>query len=354
MKKPTKKVPMHPDAVLVAKAGERERQHLRQIKDLVRQVREATARQEFIDAASSASRKFPRIVPRERTSGLRELTAVALASDWHVEEPVEPCSVAFVNEYNLEIAEARSTRFFQGILWNLEHQRASKRLSIRDLVLWLGGDLMTGYIHPELIENNLLSPTETVRWLLPHLAAGIKMLLAKGELEKIVVPCSFGNHGRTTDKSRVTTGYANSYEWLMYHSLADIFVEEPRVRFEITNSNHQYVEVYNRTCHFTHGDSVRYQGGVGGIGIPLLKAVAQWDQIRRCDYHNVGHFHQLTDFGRLVVNGSLIGYGPYSQLIRASFEVPQQAMYYIDSKRGKCMTTAIWVSDSTEKKAKVA
>jgi hypothetical protein len=129
----------------------------------------------------------------------------------------------------------------------------------------------------------------------------------------------------------------------MYHHLADEFRKEPRVQFEITASAHQYVNVYDRVVHFHHGDDVKYQGGIGGIGIPLLKAVPMWDLVKRADLHCIGHHHQLLDYGRVVVNGSLIGYGAYSQRIRAAFEPPQQMMLYIDSKRGKCMPTSLWV-----------
>lgn len=314
------------------------------ITRLVEELRQARARQTFIDATTS-QREPPRIIAREKTSGMREMTAVVLASDWHVEEPVEPESVAYRNAYDLEIAAKRVEKFFRGIIWNIEHHRASKKLAIRDLLLWLGGDLMTGYIHPELVESNLLSPTETVRWLLPRIRDGVATLLETLALDSLVVPCSFGNHGRTTDKPRISTGYANSYEWLMYHSLADEFRRDKRVRFEITNSPHQYVQVYDHVLHFHHGDDVKYQGGVGGLGIPLLKAVPMWDLVKKADIHCIGHHHTLRDYGRVVVNGSLIGYGPYSQRIRAEFEAPGQMLFYVDKKRGKAMVTHLWVDD---------
>lgn len=332
--------PVHP----VTEAERREEQKREKVttKQLVEELRVARARQAFIDAAT-ASHAPPCIFPRLADTSAREMTAVVMASDWHVEEPVDAESVAYRNEYNLDIAELRIEKFFRGIVWNVEHQRASGRIRIDDLVLWLGGDLMTGYIHPELVESNLLSPTETVRWLLPRLRDGIATLLKHLNLDRLVVPCSFGNHGRTTDKPRVSTGYANSYEWLMYHSLADSFQGDSRVQFEITNSPHQYVQVYDWTLHFHHGDDVKYQGGVGGLGIPLLKAVPMWDLIKPADVHCIGHHHTLRDYGRAVVNGSLIGYGPYSQRIRAPFESPGQMMFYMDRERGKSMVTHLWV-----------
>lgn len=336
--------PAPPDPVAVHETRETQTRERAQIKTLIEQLRAAQSRQEFLDTANFA-RATPTILPRERstTSSVREMTAVVLASDWHVEEPVDPAAVAGRNAYNLEIADARVRRFFDATAWTVEHHRADGHLLIRDLVLWLGGDLMTGYIHPELVESNLLSPTETVRWLLPRLRDGIRGLLARLDLAQIVVPCSFGNHGRTTDKPRVATGFKNSFEWLMYSCLAEEFRNEREVQFVITPSAHQYVQAYDTTIHFHHGDDVKYHGGVGGIGIPLLKAVPMWDLVRRADVHCIGHHHQFTDFGRVVVNGSLIGYGPYSQRIRAAFEPPQQAMFFVDKRRGKCMTSALWV-----------
>lgn len=333
-----------PDPLAAREAKDLAERERRRQAALLDELAELRARVAFVDRVSAAAEP-PRIVGRESDHRLREMTPVVLASDWHVEEVVDPAAVAGRNKYDLEIASDRVERFFRAVIWNVEHQRASGLISIRDLVLWLGGDLMTGYIHEELAESNQLSPTETILWLLPRLEGGIRALLDQLKLERLVVPCSFGNHGRTTPKPRVSTGYANSFEWLMYHALADRFRGDARARFEITPSAHQYVQVYDQTVHFHHGDEVRYQGGVGGIGIPLLKAVPQWDLVRRADVHCIGHWHMLRDLGRAVVNGSLIGFGPYSQKIRAEFEPPQQAMFYLDSRRGKTMLTHLWVAE---------
>lgn len=338
----TQPAKLHPVQLLETKETvSRDKQHLAQV---VLELRDARKRQSFLDEIEKHSAP-PKILSREKKSGVRELTAVVLASDWHVEEVVEPESVSFLNEYNLKISERRVKKFFDGIIWNVEHHRASKKIVIRDLVLWLGGDLMTGYIHEELVETNELSPTETMLWLLPLLKDGIKTVLDVLKLETITIPCSYGNHGRVTEKSRISSGYANSFEWLMYNVLRDSFKPDNRVKFEITASSHQYVQVYNRMLHFHHGDSLRYNGGVGGLGVPLLKRVPNWDLVKKADVHNIGHFHTLLDYGNAVVNGSLIGFGAYAQSIGAKPEPPQQAMYYVDSTRGKCMTTAIWVGD---------
>jgi hypothetical protein len=310
---------------------------------VVDELRELRLRQSFIDQITGA--RLTAKIPAREKGTLREMTAVALASDWHVEETVDPEAVAGRNKYDLTVAADRVERFFQAVAWNVEHQRGSGKVVVRDLVLWLGGDLISGYIHEELQEGNELSPTQAILWLMPRLEGGIRGLLDRLGLDSIVVPCSFGNHGRTTHRKRISTGHANSYEWLMYKDLEARMRDEKRVRFEVTASAHQYVQVYDRVIHFHHGDSLNYQGGVGGIGIPLLKAVPQWDRVIRADVHCIGHFHQYRDFGRAVVNGSLIGFSPYAQEIRAEYEEPQQALFFIDSKRGKTMNSPLWVAE---------
>jgi hypothetical protein len=339
--------PQHP---LESQAEAEKRARLREhMEDMVQEVRELRARMRFLDLVS-ANREPPRILAREKSSGLREMTAIALASDWHVEEKVDPAAIAYVNEYNLAIASRRVERFFRAIIWQIEHHRADGLVLIRELLLWLGGDLITGFIHPELIENNELAPIEAILWLKPLLINGLLTLLEVLGLDQLTVVCSYGNHGRTTDKSRIVTGYANSFEWLLYNVLADHFKGDPRIRFEITPSAHQYAQVYDWKLHFHHGDEVRYNGGVGGLTVPLIKRIAKWDRLKNCDIHHIGHFHQYLDLGYGVVNGSLIGYNAYAQSIGAEPEPPQQAFYLLDSKRGKCQKTPLWVDEESPKK----
>jgi hypothetical protein len=280
--------------------------------------------------------------PRETSSGLREATAVALASDWHVEEIVHAHQTGGRNQYDLDIADVRVRRFFEGVQWLIECNRA--RFAIRDCVLWLGGDLLSGYIHEELQEGNQLSPVETLLWLQARIVSGIQYLLDDGELDRLHVVCSYGNHGRTTDRPRVGTGAANSYEWLLYQQLAAV-VTDPRVTWQIAPGAHEWMQVYDFTMHFHHGDDVKFAGGVGGLAVPLLKRVAKWDEIRPARYHVIGHYHQRRDFERALTNGSLIGLNAYAIKVGAGYEPPEQSFFLLDSKRGKCMVSPVWVAE---------
>lgn len=297
-------------------------------------------------AANDARLEVEPIVARERSNVLREATFVALASDWHIESTVTAEQVNGVNEYNLEIAQHRVERYFGGLRYLAQYH--SDHFKIRDGILWLGGDLITGYLHPDNVETNSLSPVQAIATLQGWLADGIRSTLAGTDVDSLRVVCSSGNHGRLTEKMRAASREANSIEWLLYHQLAREFTDEPRVRFTLPAGSFTYVDVYGKTIRFTHGDDTRYGGGVGGIMIPIRKAIARWQTVRHADLNVLGHYHAYHDLPDLVVNGSLIGYDAYAMSIGALYEEPQQGFFLMDSRRGKTMPASIWVKESEE------
>lgn len=267
-----------------------------------------------------------------RNSGKGEATACAMASDWHIEEPVYKAKVNGVNEYNLDIARKSAITFFEKIVRLTEIERGAAKVD--SLILCLGGDLISGYIHDELMESNLLSPLQAIEACEEMLSSGLDYL--QKHFKSITVPCVYGNHGRTTDRARVSTGAENSYEWYMYRHLAKYYRAKPQVQFVIAEGTHAFVETYGLRLRFSHGDAIKYNGGIGGLTIPLTKAVDAWNHSAqmRSDYDFIGHFHQLgLHNGRAISNGSLIGYGPYSLHIKARFEPPQQAFTVFDGTR---------------------
>lgn len=282
------------------------------------------------------------IVPREIKSGKREATWVALASDWHVEESVDPAKVNGVNSYNLAIARHRVERYFAGVSWLANYH--ADEFKLRDGLLWLGGDLITGHLREENLEDNQCSPVQAIANLHGWLSDGIRYTLKTAPFtEKLRVVCNSGNHGRLTHKKRHATQEANSLEWLLYHFLASEFKDDKRVEFILPQGAHTYIQIYDWIVRFHHGDDAKYGGGVGGIMIPIRKAIQRWQTVRYAHLTCLGHFHQYHDLSDLVINGSLIGYNPYALSIGAQYEEPKQAFFLMDSKRGKTMPADIWV-----------
>jgi hypothetical protein len=273
--------------------------------------------------------------------GTKQAMPWFLASDWHVEERVDPETVNGRNEYNPDIATRRAQRFTDGLLWLLDGH--ASMASMDAVGLWLGGDFITNYIHPELEESNHLSPVDAVQFAANLIEAVIRRILKETTL-KVEVPCSYGNHDRLQMKKRIQTGAENSLAVLMYRFLRKIFRDEPRVAFHIATGYHLYYECFDKVLRFHHGDAVQYQGGVGGVTIPMRKKIAGWNRTRVADLDLLGHFHQLQDGGSFIVNGSLIGHNPYAIEIGASYEAPQQAFFLMRPERGKSATAPVFVT----------
>jgi hypothetical protein len=266
--------------------------------------------------------------------------AVAVLSDWHVEEQVDPRTVSHLNNFNLEVADRRIEKATQAILRLTEIERVGRDIPI--LVLALLGDLMTGYIHEELREENELSPTQTILWLRQKLSKLINTIKKEGNFERIIIPCSIGNHGRTTIKPRHSTAYKNSYEWLLYKLLEQ---EIEGVEWIVGESYHTYLEVFGKTFRLHHGDGLKYQGGIGGLTIPVEKAISSWNKGRSADIDIFGHWHTSQQNPKWISNGSLVGHNAYSIAIKAAFEPPQQTYFLFDAKRGRTGTWPIFLED---------
>jgi hypothetical protein len=278
-----------------------------------------------------------RIEPKE-SSGTSEGTPIIVASDWHSEEIVRPAQVSGLNEFNLDIADRRITRFFQSSL-NLIKNHLNPGIKIHNVVLALLGDFITNDIHDaENAESNALLPVDAIIWVQNRIIAGIDFLLDNSPYT-FIVPCKVGNHSRTTKKTRFGSEAGHSLESLMYVHLAGYYRNEPRIKFVIDDGYHTYLDIYDQTIRFHHGHAIKYQGGIGGLFIPAYKAVSQWTKARHADLDIFGHFHQSKDGGNFICNGSLIGYNSFALSIKADYEPPKQQLILIDKKRGR---TALW------------
>lgn len=266
-----------------------------------------------------------------------EATAIIIFSDWHLEENVDEISVNGKNKYNLKIAEESSKNAFANSLKLIN--MFSKDIYIKNVVVGLLGDFISGYIHDDLIEENQLSPTQAILKTFEILKSGIEYWL-KNSKYKYTFVCKFGNHGRTTKKNRIQTAYRNSYEWMLYHFLAKEFKSQ---NFIIENNYHTIVEIYNRKIRFHHGDWIKYQGGIGGITIPANKSISQWNKAENVYLDIFGHWHTFFDGGNFICNGSLIGYNSFAINIKAAYEEPKQALILLDKKRGKTIVAPIFV-----------
>jgi hypothetical protein len=319
------------DAALKLKESEKENEELRDRLNLMLDIEEG----------QGARRRLS--IPSYNDSDGQGIFC-GVASDWHIEEDVTPESVpGYENEYNPEIAEARAKKFFQSYVFMLDAWRHVGKCDTA--VLAILGDIITGYIHEELMESNHMSPSKAVLFGQELLGAGIEYILKNGNLKKLILPCSYGNHGRTTPKSRIHTGADNSFEYLLYRTMQKEWKSEKRLDWHIAEGYHVNVDLFGHRVRFHHGDAIGYGGGVGGITIPVRKKIANWNSgsAKPAELDVFGHFHQLIDGGNFISNGSLIGYNAFALNIGAAYEPPRQACFWIDAVRGKTMSGQLYV-----------
>lgn len=315
------------------RALEKEREKAKQTDKVVRtleaELTKANLRADVLDALRNAPKDGKPFKVKPVSEG-NEATAVIVLSDTHIEERVDLDKVNGLNEYNPEIARARIERVMQGALIMVKQQQ--REIEINTIVLAVLGDIITGYIHEDLVETNYLSPIQACILAREILTNCINLLVANTKCD-IVVVCTQGNHGRTTEKRRVQSYAENSFEYLLYRTLEAHYAENKRVTFRITEAYHNYLDVYGYIVRFHHGDFMQYGGGIGGITIPVNKSIAQWNQAVKADLDVFGHWHQLTFAKNFISNGSTIGFNQYAISIKAGFEPPQQAFFLIDKKR---------------------
>ena len=269
-------------------------------------------------------------------SGKSESAAVFVWSDWHIEERVYPEQVSNKNEYSLAIADRRFLNLLHGgMAW---YKIESQKTSIKTIILALLGDFITGSIHEDLAEGNQLAPADAIHKAYSMIVSGIQYMLENTPKDvTFVIPCHSGNHGRMTKEQRIATESGNSLEYFMYLMLRDYFDDEKRIRFVVQPGYHSYVRFFEGAfeTRFHHGHQINYQGGVGGITIPVNKAISQWNKARFVNLDVFGHFHTRFDGGNFIANGAMIGYNAYAVSIKASFEKPSQTFFLINREYGE-------------------
>jgi len=269
--------------------------------------------------------------PKEEVSGVPTL----FASDWHWAEIVDPKQIGGVNQYNITISQQRARALIETAIDLLNNHL--KNPEYPGIVFALGGDMVSGDIHEELMATNEVEIMPTVLDLFGVLTWCITTLA--DQFGKVFVPCVTGNHGRNTHKIRAKGRNFTSFDWLLYSFLAKRFEADDRIKFLIPDGPDAYYSIFGHKYLLTHGD--QFRGGDGMIGAlgPIIRGDhrkrsrnAQIDQ----DYDTMllGHWHQLIQLQRLRVNGSLKGYDEYANQNNFPYEPPRQALWITHPQHG--------------------
>lgn len=264
-----------------------------------------------------------------------QATAILALSDLHVEERVRPEEVRGLNDYTLAEADRRLGEVTRRAKRLIEHERGLT--DIRRIVLWLGGDLITGHIHEELVENTQLAPLAAIRWVAERLTTVIDEIAALGH--PVVIVTNGGNHGRSTPNRRISGENDHSYEQHLYHTMAAA-ERRKNVTWVVSEGYHNIVDLDGFRVRFHHGHALRGGGGFGGMVPSANKMIAGWNASQPVDLDIFGHLHQFTVSRKFVANGSLIGPSPFGDRLGCHAEPPCQALVIVDHRHNR-VTKAI-------------
>ncbi len=286
----------------------------------------------------------PEWLIRDGVAGARG-TPATIWSDWHYSEVVKKNQVGGVNEFNKSIAKRRVKRLTETTIDLAFNHMGRAKTKYPGIVVALGGDMLGGDIHEELLRTNDRTTQQSIEDLIDLISAGLDtMATAFG---KVFVPCVVGNHGRSTKKMMMKDRVFTSHEWNVYCGVARHFKKSRAVQFMIPEEADAMFNIYNHRYMLTHGDSLGVKGGDGIIGAlgPIMRGTLKTHRSeaqigRDFDTLLIGHWHQYLTLPGLICNNSLKGYDEYARLaLRAPYSRPSQALWFTHPEHG---ITAHW------------
>lgn len=292
------------------------------------------------------AKKSSTIIPKYESKTKREVVPVIVASDWHIEEYVDPSVTNNLNSYNLDIAKKSIAQFFSNASFLINREKASSK--INTVVLAILGDIINGVLRDEDLQNNKLTPIEAVTLARSLIYDGIKFLTQETGCN-IKVICCVGNHGRLTEKIFPSNQVKNSLEYLMYKTLERDFRDNPKVDFFVPESYYYIQNILGVAVRFHHGHIFKFNGGIGGLSVPVLRKISQMNLIEHADLDVCGHFHSMQIYNNCILNGSLVGTNGYSIQLGIPFEPPRQTFFLIDEKYKRSVVTPIFIDRDIEK-----
>jgi hypothetical protein len=283
----------------------------------------------------------PEWTVREGRAGARGVPAT-IWSDFHYGEVVR---MPGVNTYDKAVAKRRIKHLCETTVDLAFNHMGRAKITYPGCIVALGGDMLGGDIHEELMKTNDRTTQQSIEDLIDLLSGGLEMMATS--FGKLFVPCVVGNHGRSTKKMQMKQRVWTSHEWNVYCGVARHFRRSKHVQFAIPETADCAFNIFGHRYLLTHGDSLGTKGGDGIIGAlgPILRGNLKTHrseaQLGR-DYDTllIGHWHQYITLPGLIVNNSLKGYDEYAHLVlRAPYSRPSQALWFTHPEHG---ITAHW------------
>jgi len=287
-------------------------------------------------------------VDDEDALGFGPQVQVALFSDYHRGEVVDPRETGGIGNYNTAVARERFTRWRDGVL----RFRQTYRFPISKLYIpGLGDDIEGhGQIYPAqafYMDTNL---QEQVVGFVADMEDALRLFCqVYPEVEVFHVP---GNHGRGSNK-RNERPFMDNIENIMWMWLRDRLADLPNLTIRVEPAFFILVDILGWTFYFSHGDDVLPMSPYakrGGQNTKLRMNAVTGEHI---NYMCIGHSHTNIELepeinGRLMVNGAFSGPSMLSVQGMHEANLPSQLIFAVHPKWGITHRTNLTLATAEE------
>ena len=272
---------------------------------------------------------------------------VALLSDLHIGEVVEPAQVLGLDEYNLEVFSRRLNRWVDNLLYLTELKRT--RLNVPKLEIFGLGDFVSGEIHDELIRTNEFDVFQQVYFGVRELSKAFLRLAP--HFDEIVFTGVAGNHGRNAKRPYAKNKQGMNFDTLIYNMMSIVLYQQTNIKFIIPDSFITSRNVLGMEFVLTHGDNIR-----GSLGIPLYGINRVRNQLKdilgghHFDMFVIGHFHHYLASDSVIINPAWKGVDEYSLSGYFGANRPTQLLLTIHPEHGIVSSEHIFLDDKNVNK----
>ncbi len=300
-------------------------------------VREETISDKMIRVLRDEARALPKVdlMWKPPSQKVTQETAVLLYSDPHIGEEVDRDVVCGFGEYSFDIFNKR-LKFLAKSMQSIIVRKLTG-YKIDKLCIFGLGDMVSGRIHDELIENSedIIFQIMNGAFVTAQFVLELAQMFPEIEIDGVL-----GNHGRLIKRKYYKKRYTN-WDFVFYQFLGMFLANNSRVKCNFPKSFFIVKKVRDWTFLLIHGDNIRGWMGIPWYGIErmmwklgdLLK-----DKGIKIDYRILGHFHNTGELdrasGEIIINGSMMGGTEYSLMTMGEFNRPTQLFFGVHTEIG--------------------
>lgn len=281
-------------------------------------------------------------------------TAVVMLSDMHFDEVIRPEQMGGINAYNRDIATMRLEKWAKNVVKLARYYSAGQKWD--GVVVMLGGDALSGNIHPELVATNDDTPIGGIVYWSEMLAAALNMI--RGEFPRMHIAATWGNHGRDTPKQWAKLGARTNFDWLLAKQIERHFRDDKKVTAQVPEAFETFVPIYgwgHLLTHGNHGVGSSAGQGIAGIWAPIMRMRAKTANRYSAQGQPFstmwnGHWHQYIPTPSLVINGSLKGADDWGTGMGFMPEPPQQAFAIVTPENNITAHMPVFCADRKAEK----